>query len=52
MGLQIPSNQLRPFDECLIAFTRDQVEVRGYPELRTTTPDGEVATTNYQVHSY
>ncbi|XP_068476604.1 uncharacterized protein [Phaseolus vulgaris] len=34
--LQLLPNQLRPYDGCLYGFARDQVEVRGHVELRTT----------------
>jgi len=35
-SLQLSPNQLRRYDGCLVFFTGDQVEVRGYVELRTT----------------
>ena len=34
--LQLPLDQLRPYGGCLYGFAGDQVEVRGYIELRTT----------------
>ena len=34
--LQLPLDQLRPCGGCLYGFAGDQVEVRGYIELRTT----------------
>jgi len=34
--LQLPLYQLRPYGGCLYGFAGDQVEVRGYIELRTT----------------
>jgi len=34
--LQLSPDQLRPYDGCLYGFAGDQVEVRGYVELRTT----------------
>ena len=37
--LQLPLDQLRPYGGCLYGFTGDQVEVRGYIELRTTFTD-------------
>lgn len=36
MGLQISRDQIQPFDEILVGFSGDQVEVRGYVDLRTT----------------
>lgn len=44
-GLQIPSNQLKPFDGILVGFTRDKVEVHDYMELRTTFSNSKVAST-------
>ena len=38
--LQLLADQLRPYGDCLYDFTRDQVEVRGNVELRTTFTDG------------
>ena len=38
--LQLSTDQLRPYDGCLYDFARDQVEVRGHIELRTTFMDG------------
>jgi len=38
--LQLSPDQLRPYGGCLYGFTGDQVEVRGYIELRTTFTDG------------
>ena len=38
-------DQLRSYPRCLYGFTGDQVEVRGYIELRTTFTDGAVART-------
>ena len=37
--LQLPLDQLRPYGGCLYGFAGDQVEVRGYIELRTTFSD-------------
>jgi len=37
--LQLPLDQLRPYGGCLYGFAGDQVEVRGYIELRTTFID-------------
>jgi len=39
-NLQLPPDQLRPYDGCLFGFVGDQVEVRGHVELRTTFLDG------------
>ena len=38
--LQLSPDQLRPYTGCLYGFAGDQVEVRGYLELRTTFTDG------------
>ena len=38
--LQLSPAQLRPYGGCLYGFASDQVEVRGYIELRTTIIDG------------
>ncbi|XP_068466368.1 uncharacterized protein [Phaseolus vulgaris] len=38
--LQLSTDQLRPYGGCLYGFAGDQVEVRGYIELRTTFTDG------------
>jgi len=35
-SLQLSPDQLRPYGGCLVGFTGDQVEVRGYVKLRTT----------------
>jgi len=35
-SLQLSLEQLRPYNGCLVGFARDQVEIRGYVELRTT----------------
>jgi len=35
-GLNIPLDQLRPFDGMLVGFSGDPVAVRGYVDLRTT----------------
>jgi len=45
LGLQIPPDQLKPFDDCLVNFTGDQVEIRGYVELRMTFSDEEATST-------
>jgi len=37
--LELPLDQLRPYGGCLYGFAGDQVEVRGYIELRTTFAD-------------
>ena len=38
--LQLSPDQLRPYGGCLYGFAGDQVEVRGYIELRMTFTDG------------
>ena len=38
--LQLSPDLLRPYTGCLYGFAGDQVEVRGYLELRTTFTDG------------
>jgi len=43
--LQLSPDLLRPYTECLYGFTGDQVEVRGYLELRTTFTDGTTSRT-------
>ena len=43
--LQLSPDMLRPYGGCLYGFTGDQVEVRGYLELRTTFTDGTVSRT-------
>jgi len=43
--LQLSPDMLRPYDGCLYGFTGDQVEVRGYLELRTTFTDGTASRT-------
>ena len=43
--LQLSSDQLRPYTGCLYGFSGDQVEVRGYLELRTTFTDGTASRT-------
>jgi len=43
--LQLSPDQLRPYDGCLYSFTRDQVEVRGHIELRTTFTDSNISRT-------
>jgi len=43
--LQLSRDLLRPYNGCLYGFTGDQVEVRGYLELRTTFTDGTVSRT-------
>ncbi|XP_068492162.1 uncharacterized protein [Phaseolus vulgaris] len=44
--VQLSSNQLRPYTGCLYRFVGDQVEVRGYLELRTTFMDGSASRTD------
>ena len=43
--LQLSPDQLRPYGACLYGFACDQVEVRGYIELRTTFTDGAASRT-------
>jgi len=43
--LQLSHDMLRPYGGCLYDFTGDQVEVRGYLELRTTFTDGTASRT-------
>ena len=43
--LQLPLDQLRPYGGYLYGFASDQVEVRGYIELRTTFTDGAASRT-------
>jgi len=43
--LQLSPDQLRPYTGCLYGFARDQVEVHGYLELRTTFTDGSTSRT-------
>ena len=43
--LQLSPDLLRPYTGCLYGFARDQVEVRGYLELRTTFTDGTASRT-------
>jgi len=38
--LQLSTNQLRPYTECLYGFAGDEVEVCGHIESRTTFTDG------------
>jgi len=39
-SLQLSPDQLKSYNGCLFGFSRDQVEVRGYIELRTNFSDG------------
>ena len=43
--LQFSPDLLRPYTGCLYGFAGDQVEVRGYLELRTTFTDGTASRT-------
>jgi len=43
--LQLSPDRLRPYGGCLYGFVGDQVEVRGYIELRTTFTNGAVSRT-------
>ncbi|XP_068478292.1 uncharacterized protein [Phaseolus vulgaris] len=44
-NLRLSPNQLRPYGGYLYGFAGDQVEVRGYIELRTTFTDGAASRT-------
>jgi len=44
--LQLSPYLLRPYTGCLYGFAGDQVEVRGYLELRTTFTDGTTSRTD------
>ena len=44
--LQLSPDMLRPYGGSLYGFAGDQVEVRGYLELRTTFPDGTASRTD------
>jgi len=43
--LQLSPDMLRPYTGCLYGFARDQVEVRGHLDLRTTFTDGNASRT-------
>jgi len=43
--LRLSPNRLRPYTGCLYGFANNQVEVRGYLELRTTFTDGTASRT-------
>ncbi|XP_068466481.1 uncharacterized protein [Phaseolus vulgaris] len=43
--LQLSPDMLRPYGGCLYGFAWDQVEVRGYLELKTTFTDGTASRT-------
>ncbi|XP_027905968.1 uncharacterized protein LOC114165580 [Vigna unguiculata] len=45
VGLQVPRDQLQPFDGVLVGFSGEQVEVRGHVDLRTTFSDENAAKT-------
>jgi len=45
IGLQVPRDQLQPFDGVLVGFSGEQVEVRGHVDLRTTFSDDQAAKT-------
>ena len=45
--LRLSPNLLRPYTGCLYGFGDNQVEVRGYLELRTTFTDGEASRTEH-----
>jgi len=45
INLHMSPDQLRPYGSCLVGFACDQVEVRGYVELRTTFFDESTAKT-------
>jgi len=44
-SVHLSPNQLKTCDGCLFGFARDQVEVRGYVELRTNFSNGTLART-------
>ena len=43
--LHLSPDQLRPYDDCLYGFARNQIEVQGHVELRTTFTDGTTSRT-------
>jgi len=43
--LKLSPDMLRPYDGCLYGFAENQVQVRGYLELRTTFTDGTASRT-------
>lgn len=45
LGLQVPLDQLRPHEGCLVGFTGDHMEVQGYADLRITFLDKHVTIT-------
>jgi len=45
VGLQIPLDRLQPFGDMLLGFSREQVEVRGYADLRTMFRDDKTVKT-------
>ena len=45
VGMQVPRDQLQPFDGVLVGFSGEQVEVRGFVDLRTTFFDDLAAKT-------
>jgi len=45
LGLQVPLDQLRPYEGCLVGFTSNQVEVQGYADLQTTFSDKHTSMT-------
>jgi len=45
VGMRILRDQLQSFDEVLVGFSSDPVEVRGYVDLRTTFTDDQAAKT-------
>ena len=45
VGIQVPRDQLRPYDGILVGFSGEQVEVRGHVDLRTTFSDKNAAKT-------
>ncbi|XP_020230413.1 uncharacterized protein LOC109811165 [Cajanus cajan] len=40
VGLEVPSDRLQSFDGVLVGFTGDEIEIRGYVELKTTFGTG------------
>jgi len=45
VGWQIPKEQLQRYDEVLVGFLGENIDVRGYVEFRATFTDGTLAQT-------
>jgi len=45
VDLQVSKGQLKPFDGVLIGFSGEQVEIRGYVDLKITFTSGQGAST-------